>query len=498
MTENGNDESVAESSREQLRERVERLESSIESLHADTEQATDQEGREWTIERFLQLGLTRREAVLALGAIASGYAFREALLSAVGTVEAGSDQVGTIGTPTEPVDIVAEDIQSESVSTGEINNTLEPEPGEVQTALDNARDAGDVTVRLHSGKTYDPADTLDVWSDVTLDYNGAVIVPTTDQDILNVHPGSTVLNPRHDTTDITFTSNVFVLDANQLGKFDYDDPTKIKGGWSYGRRSGPTVSGTLFYLHQNQTVAEPSTYEYIEFVEVEHDAIGFDTHYDLHSEGSEGYINSCQFEGEHHVAATLVHQRGGGMIQTNVFNIHSQTDPAVGQYGWRTETGANNLLEGQLWDTGGYAQYLWSNEGGSNNTMRIGIRPTSDQLQSTSGTGNMLMTWDGSDLEWMHISSGVKWRREIAQYGIRYHRKPSGGSESLMFEVADDGAVTQERMRFAPQSSVLFGSDPGDVALAGSGWDPDGDGNGELVIFDGTAWQEILDLPNLT
>jgi len=38
----------------------------------------------------------------------------------------------------------------------------------------------------------------------------------------------------------------------------------------------------------------------------------------------------------------------------------------------------------------------------------------------------------------------------------------------------------------------------GRVVVASPNWDPDGDGNGELVMYDGSAWQEVADLPNYT
>jgi len=38
----------------------------------------------------------------------------------------------------------------------------------------------------------------------------------------------------------------------------------------------------------------------------------------------------------------------------------------------------------------------------------------------------------------------------------------------------------------------------GRVVLASPLWDPDGDGNGEIVCYDGGAWQEVVDLPNYT
>lgn len=40
----------------------------------------------------------------------------------------------------------------------------------------------------------------------------------------------------------------------------------------------------------------------------------------------------------------------------------------------------------------------------------------------------------------------------------------------------------------------LIGSTP----IASPGWDPDGDGNGEVVCYDGEAYQEVVDLPNYT
>jgi len=54
------------------------------------------------------------------------------------------------------------------------------------------------------------------------------------------------------------------------------------------------------------------------------------------------------------------------------------------------------------------------------------------------------------------------------------------------------------RGRFNPNGSAPSGSNQiGDVALASSNWDPDSDGNGELVIYDGSGWVEIVDLPNI-
>jgi len=60
------------------------------------------------------------------------------------------------------------------------------------------------------------------------------------------------------------------------------------------------------------------------------------------------------------------------------------------------------------------------------------------------------------------------------------------------YEFDHPGSVRFEAQDSAPAHSV------GRTVLASPTWDPDGDGNGEIVCSDGTAWNEVVDLPNYT
>jgi len=91
---------------EKLRERVHELEDVVEDLTTGATSATDDQGREWNVGDLLELGLSRREALFAIGALASGYAFREAIVSAIGTAEAAEAE-GAVGSQSQPLDIYA-------------------------------------------------------------------------------------------------------------------------------------------------------------------------------------------------------------------------------------------------------------------------------------------------------------------------------------------------------------------------------------------------------
>jgi len=63
---------------------------------------------------------------------------------------------------------------------------------------------------------------------------------------------------------------------------------------------------------------------------------------------------------------------------------------------------------------------------------------------------------------------------------------------NLLQFIKNEGMVHALALDSAPAHEV------GKMVLASPTWDPDGDGNGELVMSDGSAWQEVVDLPNYT
>lgn len=75
-----------------LEQRVARLEKRLETGQS----VTDAEGNQWSFEDMIQLGLGRREAIIALGSIAAGYGIKEAITSAIAPAEAASAD-GSVG-----------------------------------------------------------------------------------------------------------------------------------------------------------------------------------------------------------------------------------------------------------------------------------------------------------------------------------------------------------------------------------------------------------------
>lgn len=125
-------------------------------------------------------GTTRRELLQAAGVLGGG-----ALLGGVGanelagTARAGTNQVGTVGTAANPVDIEAEDVNADSVTTGELNDIITVSTGDnPQTRINDAGADGVLywETGTHSiSSSLSPAD-----GQTWLMSSGAVLEPASD------------------------------------------------------------------------------------------------------------------------------------------------------------------------------------------------------------------------------------------------------------------------------------------------------------------------------
>jgi len=95
--------STGEPDGEQLAARVTELEAEVEALTSADEVVADEQGRTWSLGALLDLGLSRREAMVALGAIGAGASFAGALRRAVDVAAANPDEKD-VGTPSNPAD----------------------------------------------------------------------------------------------------------------------------------------------------------------------------------------------------------------------------------------------------------------------------------------------------------------------------------------------------------------------------------------------------------
>jgi len=84
-------------------------------------------------------------------------------------------------------------------------------------------------------------------------------------------------------------------------------------------------------------------------------------------------------------------------------------------------------------------------------------------------------------------ASGVDYRNNRVDTSITTPWSLSGSGATFL------GNRPRPTFDAAPSSPVNY-----QEYVATSSWDPDGDGNGEVVMTDnsGTAWQEVVDLPN--
>jgi len=101
-----------DSNEQELRERVAELEERIDDLTTAGEVAVDAQGREWTLADLMNIGLTRRQALGTLAAMAgSGLTLWAAIRESTGTAKAvGTSEVGQFGEPGRPIDGRIEDL----------------------------------------------------------------------------------------------------------------------------------------------------------------------------------------------------------------------------------------------------------------------------------------------------------------------------------------------------------------------------------------------------
>ncbi|QGX95933.1 hypothetical protein EI982_14640 [Haloplanus rallus] len=103
-----------------LRNRVEQIEQRQEQL---AQGAVDAQGRSWTVSDFLSLGLTRRQAVQALGLIASGVALPAALTRSAAAAP-GDDGDTVLGSSSNRWDAWMDEVDVNLLSTDSVNSSL--------------------------------------------------------------------------------------------------------------------------------------------------------------------------------------------------------------------------------------------------------------------------------------------------------------------------------------------------------------------------------------
>jgi len=109
---------MSEDEPQALRERVAALEDRLDELTSREAGTTDQQGRQWGPTDLMQLGLSRRQAIVAFGMLAGGAALPTALRSAVETAAASDGSaVGDVGSSTNRVNVYAHVLNADDVNS---------------------------------------------------------------------------------------------------------------------------------------------------------------------------------------------------------------------------------------------------------------------------------------------------------------------------------------------------------------------------------------------
>lgn len=233
------------------------------------------------------------------------------------------------------------------------------EPGNVQTAIDRVYESGGGTVRLNGGELYEPSQTWQVKSNVVLDCNAAVITPTTDDDLMHVHPSGYVLHPRVHLPSFDWSGTVFTFDT-QYGTYHpewYRGPYRyygagVLGGYTRGVRKGDRPGNCRVFHLDNRGERSDAAMAWIHCAH--HDSYFVKTVADLHARTDPWWINGNYLSGMHWMHETCLRTRGGGQIAGNTFEFFQTQAETYSKYLWDIQKGNFNTLRGMFWDTGKY------------------------------------------------------------------------------------------------------------------------------------------------
>jgi hypothetical protein len=256
-------------------------------------------------------------------------------------------------------------------------------PGELQATIDRYANEADwpqsarTHIHLVPGRTYTPGSTIELRRGVALQFNGALLKPNHDEDIVHQYPGTALHNPR--------------IEARQTGWSGGSDGNaafvKWDSGWS---GSGKYAGTTLSEIHNATLCSKPGTGRGIVISDSAATGIGGggptisgrlqnqDVGVDLVAEGgSNAYVNTF------HMNLKLIKNRIGIRHRavpggaTNAHYIVADTQPLSGtsEYLWDLGTESKfNTLVTQAWDTRYYEggnDTLWRirSDAGFNNTL---------------------------------------------------------------------------------------------------------------------------------
>jgi len=189
-----------------IKARLAEVEDRLERIE-QAETATDDDGREWSVPQVVEMGLSRRQAMLAVGSLAVyGGSIWAAIKHATGNARAATDQVGTAS---QPVDVFGDTVTTDDVS---ITNISKGSTAQYADALANNDAGGELRTQATDGVSTSTTVILSGSNDLT----SALIIVQGDEvnsggkftDLLHFSPdilSPTVINSGAFDTSVTRT-----------------------------------------------------------------------------------------------------------------------------------------------------------------------------------------------------------------------------------------------------------------------------------------------------
>lgn len=289
----------------------------------------------------------------------------------------------------------------------------------IQLALNDLNTTGNGTVWLPAGDTITVSSSIHVWSNYTLDMQGATLIPDDDFDVVVTYPQSKLMNGKIDVSSMGagFTHACIAPEAwnGALGQAwnggaYYGNRTVIKNMDLVGNKDNQVGSGIYFY---NDNIAQHHFFwMWIEDIQL----LWFDTGINVSIPATGGSFNGNSFRGLHGIGCKY-------FIKLNDVNGDSGTPEIAGntfidiQYQPRSFTTDTHVIYGigcdgnyfdnvQIWDWSSYGDTSYSINftSATDDNMVIGLYGVSGSQTDDSGSDNVII--GGDDAYFIDLYAG--------------------------------------------------------------------------------------------
>lgn len=361
---------------------IQSLERRVAELEAMTE-VDSEDGGGLSLPDLLDLGLTRRQALMAIALVGAGYALGPAITKSISEPAAASHGGATLGTADNPLsEIYVEDlynttdnIAADSVSTDELNSTVwtDPDESDFATALNDA------LTRVADGGAVIVAPVAYSWDGTTVslpDKDVRITAPGTEQkgggggggDTDSLYPlvdlgstdGTVIQVPRNSQNQTTIAGLTFEGDDSQTANLIEAHAPIAASGISATDIGTATLIALVTNAGENVNISkiigvgarqagrvvsieDPGNTANTNSVKVTIDSAFNMTDCAIYTEGNSGVLEVNQFE--------------GGTSPTAGIDVQGQRNYATV---WRNETSAPAIRFG---DAANFAEVLYDQSG---------------------------------------------------------------------------------------------------------------------------------------